>query len=254
LIFSLLYFFILFTGKPLVLFQTELFSKYGFSLNSFIPSLGHLVIFSILSTCFAYIVYYYFPFPDKQKGKNTRDYMLLTIVLICGAFLFICCNLIFSNLVLNSNISFQIYKVLELNVFSVVGFAAVILLMLVPVLFMLKVFQIFKQFGQKTIILSIISSLIVPVVFYYNDPGALFPFLIFYIVITSSLWISGTKKVGIFNLAVIFSLITGIYSLFIVTVLSEKKVTERLKIQAVAFSTENDPEAERLLLDLWPIL
>ncbi|MDO9340167.1 MAG: hypothetical protein Q7T72_06520, partial [Bacteroidales bacterium] len=104
------------------------------------------------------------------------------------------------------------------------------------------------------IIFSIISSLIVPVIFYYNDPGTLFPFLIFYIIITVSLWISGTKKVGIFNLAVIFSLNSGIYSLYIITVLSEKKTIEKLKIQAVTFSTENDPEAERLLLDLWPVL
>ncbi|MEI6049789.1 MAG: ATP-binding protein [Bacteroidota bacterium] len=254
LIFSLLYFLILITGKPSVLFQTELFSKYGFSLGSYIPSLGHLVNFSILSACLAYIVFYHFPFSEKQRGKTTKDYMLLTILLICGAFLFICCNLIFSNLVLNSNISFKIFKVLELNVFSVLGFSAVILLMLVPVLFMLKVFQITKQFGQKTIIFSILSSLVIPVIFYYDDKGTLFPFLIFYTVITSSLWISGNKKVGIFNLAVIFSVIMGIYSLYLFTALSEKKLTEKLKIQAVTFSTENDPEAEHLLLDLWPVL
>ena len=254
LIFSLLYFLILFTGKPSVLFQTELFSEYEFSLNSFIPSLGHLIIFSILLTCFAYIIYYCFSFPEKQRGKTANDYILLTILLICGAFLFVCCNFIFSQLVLNSNISFQINKVLELNVFSIVGFAAVILLILVPVLFMLKVLKIFKQFGQKTIIFSIISSLIVPVVFYYDNPGTLFPFLIFYIVITVSLWILLTKRIGIFNIAVVFSLILGIYSVYIMTVLSEKKVTEKLKIQAVTLSIENDPEAERLLLDLWPVL
>ena len=254
MIFSLLYFCILITGKPSVLLRTELFSKYGFPLCSFIPSLGHLAIFSILSACFSYIVFCHFPIPEKKRGMALKDYLLMTILLICGAFLFACCNLIFSNLVLNSNISFQIYKVLDLNVLSVVGYSAVILLMLVPVLFILKIIQVTKQFRKKTIILSGISSLIVPVVFYYNDQGTLFPFVIFYIVITVSLWISGTKKAGIFNLAVIFSVILGIFSLYIITRLSEKKVNEKLKIQAVTFSTENDPEAEHLLLDLWPVL
>jgi two-component system, NtrC family, nitrogen regulation sensor histidine kinase NtrY len=252
--YSLLYFFILISGKPSVLFQTDLFSKYGFSLGSFIPSPGHLLILSVLSACLAYLFYYHFPFPERQRGNAVKDYLLQTILLICGVFLFICCNLIFSNLVLNSNISFQINKVLELNIFSVLGFASVILLMLVPVLFMLKVFQITKQFRQKTIIFSILSSLVIPFIFYYDNMGVLFPFLIFYTVITSSLWISATRRAGIFNLAVIFSVILGIYALYIFTVLSEKKVTEKLKIQAVTFSTENDPEAEHLLLDIWPVL
>ncbi len=49
-------------------------------------------------------------------------------------------------------------------------------------------------------------------------------------------------------------MIAGIYFLYFITVLSEKKITENIKIQAVSFSTENDPEAEHLLLDLCPVL
>ena len=39
-----------------------------------------------------------------------------------------------------------------------------------------------------------------------------------------------------------------------ITVYSEKKTNENLKIQALSFSTENDPEAEHLILDMWPVL
>ena len=62
------------------------------------------------------------------------------------------------------------------------------------------------------------------------------------------------RNIGLFNMTVIFSLITGVYFLYFITVLSERKITENLKIQAVSFSTENDPEAEQLLLDLWPAI
>ena len=55
-------------------------------------------------------------------------------------------------------------------------------------------------------------------------------------------------------MTVIFSLISGVYFLYFITILSEEKTTENLKIQAVSFSTENDPEAEHLLLDLWPVI
>ncbi|MCX6321954.1 MAG: HAMP domain-containing sensor histidine kinase [Bacteroidia bacterium] len=254
LVFSLIYILILITGRPSVLFQTELFSPYRFSFNNVIPSLGHLVLISILSACFSYFIYSHFPLQERPRGKRVKDYLFLTILMICGAFLFSCCNLIFSQLISNSNINFETYKVLELNVFSIIGFAAIILLMLVPVLFMLKAFQIVKQFRQKTIIFSIITSLFVPVVLFCNDSGTFIPFSVFYIVITTSLWISGIKRAGIFNLTVIFSLIFGIYSLYLIAILSEEKITENLKIQAVSFSTENDPEAEHLLLDLWPVL
>jgi len=40
----------------------------------------------------------------------------------------------------------------------------------------------------------------------------------------------------------------------VITLFSEKKTNENLKIQALSLSTENDPEAEHLLLDLWPVL
>ena len=52
----------------------------------------------------------------------------------------------------------------------------------------------------------------------------------------------------------IFSIIVGLYSLCLITINSEEKTTENLKIQAVSFSTENDPDAEHLLLDLWPVI
>jgi len=55
-------------------------------------------------------------------------------------------------------------------------------------------------------------------------------------------------------MAAIFSLIFGLYSLYFITILSEDKTTENLKIQAVSLSTENDPDAEQLFLDLWPVI
>ena len=55
-------------------------------------------------------------------------------------------------------------------------------------------------------------------------------------------------------MAVIFSFIFGIYSLYFITILSEEKTTDNLKIQAVSLSTENDPEAEHLFLDMWPVI
>ena len=55
-------------------------------------------------------------------------------------------------------------------------------------------------------------------------------------------------------MAVIFSFIFGIYSLYFIIILSEEKTTDNLKIKAVSLSAENDPDAEHLLLDMWPVI
>ncbi|MCX6254583.1 MAG: ATP-binding protein [Bacteroidia bacterium] len=254
LVFSLIYIFILFTGKPLVIFQTELFSPYRFSLNKFIPSLGHLVMLSILAAAFSNVFYRYFPLKVRLVGKVVINYLFLSILLIAGALLISLYHLVFSRLISTSNINFETFKVLELNMFSIAGFTSVFLLLLVPVFFLLKIFKSVKLFRTGIIFLSVLPSLVVLTAVYYNDPPTLIPLVLFYSLLTGSVWISEKIKVGLFNMTVIFSLIFGIYSLYFITILSEKKTTENLKIQAFSFSTENDPEAEHLLLDLWPVI
>ena len=254
LFFSLIYAVILFTGKPSVLLNTELFSPYRFYMNKVIPSLGHLVLLSILAVIFSNVFYRYFPLQERQRGREVKDYLFLTILLVVGALLFCFYHLVFSKLILTSNINFEIYKILELNIFSAVGFASAILLLLVPVFFLLKIFESVKLFRTETVVFSIITSLFVAVAFYYNDLTTLVPLALFYSFMAGSIWISGKRNAGIFNMTVTSSLIFGLYSLIFITILSEEKTTENLKIQAFSFSIENDPEAEHLLLDLWPVI
>jgi two-component system, NtrC family, nitrogen regulation sensor histidine kinase NtrY len=254
LVFALLYLAILLTGKPSVLFQTELFSPYRFSLNTIIPTLGHLVLLGILLSSFAGVFYRHFPIKEPDNNKSVKNYLLLTLLLITGGLLFCFYHFIFGQLISTSNINFETYKVLELTMFSVAGFASAVLLLIVPVLFLLKIFHSVKNLSWKIIFLSLITSALVPVAVYYHEPGTLIPFEIFYFVIAGSVWIAVIKKFGLFNMTVLFSLISGIYFLYFITILSEEKTIDNLKIQAVSFSTENDPEAEHLLLDLWPVI
>jgi two-component system nitrogen regulation sensor histidine kinase NtrY len=253
-IFSLIYAFILLAGKPSVFFQTELFSPYIFSLNKLIPSLGHLVLISILTVCFSYIFYRHFPIWEQKKSLWWKNYIYLTFSLAAGAILLCLFHLILSKLISTSNINFETYKVLELNAFSIIGFSSLCLLLLVPVSLIFKIFQGIKLTSTLIVISSLLTSLVVFALFFQNDPATYIPLALFFLVLTLSIWISGGKFIGLFNLVVFYSLIFGVYSLVFITILSEEKTTENLKIQAVTFSTENDPEAEHLLLDLWPVI
>ena len=252
--FSLIYLLMLLTGKPAVFFQTELFSPYRFYLNKVIPSLGHLMLLSILAVVFSSVFYRYFPLHPGKAEKGVKDYLFLTVSFIAGALLISLYHHVFSQLISTSNINFETYKVPDLSLFSIAGFASVFLLLLVPVFFLLKILQCVKEFRTVVVFISIIPSLVVLTLLYYNDPGTFIPLEIFYFILAGSIWISGKSNIGVFNMTVIFSLIFGIYSLYFITILSEEKTTENLKIETVSFSTENDPEAEHLLLDLWPVI
>jgi two-component system, NtrC family, nitrogen regulation sensor histidine kinase NtrY len=254
MIFALVYFFILFAGKPLSVFQTELFSPYRFSLNRFIPSLGHLLMLGILAAAFSTVLYRHFPIKEKSEPEGISNNLFLILLLMAGALIICLYQWILSELVSTSNINFETYKVLELNIFSVAGFVSVFLLLLVPVFYLFKIFQSFKSYGTRTVIFSTIISLVVPLIFFFKKPGTLFPLALFYCVLVLSVWISTKRKLGLISITVVLSLISGVYFLYFITTLSEEKTTENLRIQAVSYSTENDPEAEHLLLDMGPVI
>ena len=251
-IFSIIYLFILFSGRPLAIFQTELFSAYRFSLNSAIPSLGHLLVLGILAAAFSTVLFRHFPLNDHQNRSAVQTYMHFSGLLLTGAVIMSLFQWIFSKLISTSNINFETYKVLEMSTFSIAGFMSVFLFLLVLVLYLLKVLKNASLYSGRTLILPLITSLLIPVVFFYSKPGTLIAASVFYFVLVVCIWILVRKNVGLFNMSVVFSIISGIYFLYFIITLSEEKITENLKIQAVSFSTENDPEAEDLLLDMWP--
>jgi signal transduction histidine kinase len=250
--FILIYTAILISGKPLVFFQTDLFSPYMFSFNGFLPSLGHLLLLSILAAVFANVFYRHFPLKELRSNKPLQDFLFLTAMLIPGALLVTLYHQVFTDMISTSNINFEAYKVLEISTFSVAGFSSAILLILVPVLYLMRIFQSALNIRQSIVLSSILASLVVLIAACNKNPGALIPMGLFYFIITVSVWRSVQTRVGLFNMAVIFSLIFGLYSLYFITILSEEKATENLKIKAVSLSSENDPDAEHLFLDLWP--
>lgn len=252
LIFILIYTLVLFARKPAVFFETEIFSPYRFSLDPFIPSLGHLLIFSILISVFAYQFYRFFPIHPPSSEKPLSAWLFLSFLLSIGATLMLFYHKIFRQLILNSNINFEPFKVLDLSLYSFIGFISIIFLLLVPVFYLLKIFSLSRQLKPVILIISIITSLIVFTVAYLTDSNNYILLVIFYLFIAVSMWLTLKSRIGKFTLTVLFSLLFGLYSMYYIIILSDKKNTENTKVLAVSYSGENDPEAEQLLLDLWP--
>ncbi|MFZ0282398.1 MAG: HAMP domain-containing sensor histidine kinase [Bacteroidales bacterium] len=250
--FLTLYIIILLTRRPAVIFLIELFSPYRYTMNPVIPSLGHLTLLSVLLAVFSWVMYLYLPVREKITEKRWSAALRVTMLFIPGVLSFTLYQLVFSHLIFSSNINFETFKVLDLNLFSLTGFLSLALLFCLPMLYVLKVFHTLKHTETKTIVYGIlISSLVFPA-FFSGKPEILLSILLFYYLITAAVWFFGQTRTGLFNQTVIFALIFALYSLFLITELSEKKTEENIKIQLVTYSTENDPLAEHLLLDMWP--
>ena len=212
------------------------------------------MLLSILAAAFSNVFYRHFPLKELRSLNRGNDFLAILALLIPGVLLIILYHLIFTQLISTSNINFETYKVIEISIFSIAGFTSAILLVLVPVLYLMKVFEAARNLKSGIILSAVIASLLVLAAAYHNVPGTLIPLSIFYLAVTVSVWRSVLTRVGLFNMAVIFSFIFGIYSLYFITILSEEKTTDNLKIKAVSLSAENDPDAEHLLLDMWPVI
>ncbi|MGA1976889.1 MAG: ATP-binding protein [Bacteroidales bacterium] len=254
LIFIAFYLLILFSGKPAVIFKTGLFSPYNFSLNRFIPTEGHLVIISILF--FAGACFFFRHFPERiRAGENKPNGTAAAILTAAaGAVLMCIFHSLFSHLVSDSNINFETYKVLKLSFFSVAGFISLILLFLIPPLILMKAFRTIPNPGRGLLISSAVISVCIAGAFLYGDLWSLLVVSAIYCGGILIVWVAVKRGIRRFPMTVLFSLMFGLYSLFLISVFTEKKTNENLKVKAFSLSMENDPEAENLLLDMWPVL
>ncbi len=252
LIFAFVYFVILITGKPSSVTNTELFSPYRYTMNSLVPSLGHLLLLSFFLAVTAFVFYRYCNPADHNRKSGRNSFIHLTGTFIPGVLIYALYHKIFGHLIFNSTINFETYKVLDLDVFSFAGFLSLVLFQLAPFFYLLKVIKSNRDVPLRSLVLTVLASSLVLVVFTFREPVLMIALWIFYILTATFVWFSCNRKITTFNMTVICSAISGLYFLTVISVLSVKKTTENIKIQLVAYSTENDPEAEHLLLDMWP--
>ncbi len=249
LILSAIYALVLLFRIPAILHQTELFSPYKYSMNALIPSLGHYLLLSVLMSFLALVFYRH---SDLHFTSRKSSFLKVTMLMVPGALLFVLFHSLFCNLISDSNINFETFKVLDMSLFTLAGYLSVAFLFSVPFLYILKAVRAVSSSGSRLTPVALLIPAVIFIPFYYRKPELLIPLLLFYVFLTLTVWAFEKRTPSAFNKTVLISVLFGLYSLFLTTYLSEKKNEENTKIQLVAYSTEIDPVAEHLLLDMWP--
>lgn len=242
---------------PSVLYDSDLFSAVKYSSTFFFfSSIGDLFTWIFIFFFVAYNFYVDYQFPYKRlKYRLLSRILLLFVFLLVTITLYIFDTYVFKSLMLDSSISFETYKVLDLSVFTFIGFFMLALLYIAYALLTDKVLLIFANLGMKKnalgfIILQFIFFLIlffIPIFPYVNVESillfALTSGLLFYFRFL-------TRTDYPFSNFVVFVILFSIFSLAQVNRYSEIKDRSEMKMLAVNLSAEHDPIAELLFIDM----
>ncbi|RLD31248.1 MAG: hypothetical protein DRI73_09095, partial [Bacteroidetes bacterium] len=240
---------------PAALFEIELFSPYYFAISVLLSSIGQLFIISLFIFLLSYVFYKDFNIDNFVRVKGRYVYIsFYTAGMILATLFFSVIVYLFKNLILNSSLCFEPYKILDINYLGIVGYFSIVLLFISFGLFLYKLISSIKirntlnlfiiPLGISLLVLLIIRLLLIPQLDIYSIAF----FVVFSLVIYKLT--PGFPYISI----VIFSLLFGIYSSYIIVGVSEEKEKEERKVIAVNLSTERDPVAELLLDEMGPEL
>ena len=240
-------FMIFYLKIPAQLFNLELFSPYYFAFSSRFSSIGHLLVSSLFIFLISYIFYKDFNLRQVVKNKEKYGDLFNSAALISGALFFVITVYLFKNLILNSNVSFEPYKIIRISYLSLTGYFAIVLLFISLGLYLFKVINEIKKQGLgRPFIIPFAAVLVFFIFIHFLVYSQLDLFSIgffFLLVLAIYRLVPGLPYASL----VIFSILFGLYSTFIVIDNSEKKELNTRKVLALNLSSDTDPVAEHLL-------
>lgn len=250
----IVYVIVLKTGPPASVRSTELFSPFTISAGWILPSIGHLLLISILLISALYF-HAVSGKPSLIAQKARGKELIHPILLFAGAFgFFLMTEAIFKSIITRSTLNFEAYKILDVSFMSLVGFGSVIILLAIPVVLFIRAFRIIQAMRlRRQLLLMMSGSLIIPLCsisgVYCSIWGILF---ILAVAIVVMAWVNNT--LSLFASVIIYAAITGVYSTAIIKRYSDRRDSENLKVLAVSLANDNDMMAESMLIDMWPVI
>jgi len=240
--------------KPAVFTEMDIFSSFRFTLGPLIPSPGHLLFLSALFLFICFEFYRYYPEPSCRGRKPVRDYIVFSLFLAFSSFIFFVFSRLIHLLILNSNIHFRIFEIIEVDIFTVISIAAAAMILVGFSIYLLRLVRFCKSLPFKTVIPSLITAILILCILHIlSGQHPLIPALA-YLLLVLQAWFFRSDRSRLINISVTFAVITAAYSAYVIPELTFQKETENLKVISANFSNQNDIYGEALLLDLWPEL
>ncbi|MBN1132871.1 MAG: GHKL domain-containing protein [Bacteroidales bacterium] len=231
---------------PAILFETALFQPDIFA-SRYFDSLGHLLIFAIVAFIIAVILnrnILLLP-SESRLFKNLAAAVLFTVSAI---WFIVICRLV-EILVLDSNISFESYRLTSITVYTFLGFFIVALFFAVLAIILDSGMRIIGRitFRQSLFIVVMLAISVLVFAFLSSEYINLFDFMFFMAIVASQVYLrTRSKKRILFSGVVLLLLIVSVFTTFKFRKLTDTNILNQKEIELVKLSSEHDPVAEML--------
>lgn len=242
------------TGLPRSVYLLNLFSPKHFAYSSFWTSLGEYLVFTIILLFWGVAYLRTFDIAKKLKINRLKRILSLSAWLLQIAVLFVFIRFMIYILVMNSSISFSVYRIEDISLYSLLGFIAIGFLFLAFFLIAFRTTQVFRKstsVKEFLIILSLIT-IVVSVLLLFIEPIGRLRLSVFFWLITATCFLVSKYNIINHRLSLIV-LFVFIFTLFTLSTLidfqtkSEKRIQE---LMVMNLSVEHDPMAELFLRDI----
>lgn len=250
----LVYAVILLTGIPPSVRATELFSPFLWSAGSLIPSVGHLMLLGLLVVSGLKLLFRSRTFNSPWNGKGFRRLSVPAAIIAAGFIVFLAGEALMTDMVLNSAISFEAFKIFDMSFMSLAGFIAVMLVLTVPMVLFLRAGRMMKEWPLKrNLAVAGAAALVLPVALLPVTGSSAWGVL-YILALLSAVLVWQRRSYSEISLIIVFSILTGIFATAQIIRFSEVKENRNMKVMAISLANDNDMVAEGMLIDMWPSL
>jgi two-component system nitrogen regulation sensor histidine kinase NtrY len=234
---------------PGFLCHTNLFSPYYYATSFISPSLGDLVINSLLWLTLAWIFYDRFSFSLLKYRKSLKIILSFILIIISGVLFYLLISTM-RRMVLDSNIELNLNNIFNIDIYSGLGFLAMTSLIMAFFLVTARLNSLVCQSGIKSgtyIIIALVTTLLVIPMFSLELKtgfGLIYPTLL---LIYLLFFLYFSNKIGQYrNIsgALIYIVLFSFIATFVLDFYHGVKEKEKIKILAVELSSKRDPLME----------
>ncbi len=241
---------------PYIVYSLPLFDSQYYASSFLFPSLGDFLTNSMFIALIIYHLLFFInnKFADKILKKQIPILNTITGIIALNIiyFFFFVIHKLLKSLIIDSNILFEIYNILSLNLFSLFAFSIFIILIATYIYINIKLFDLLKKILKfKEFLISFVISLLSPIVFilgfYTIDLYSVFFLLAIIGVSAFSVYQKYNQKYYIY---IVFAFFTTLFiSFFVISTLNLKQ-NEKAKVIVSNLVDERDAVAELLIADI----
>lgn len=242
------------TQLPQSVYMLKLFSPNYFAYSSYWTSLGEFLVFTIFILYWGINFIRSFDIAESIKTHIIKRRLSLTAWLLQIGVMFVLIRFMIHTLIMNSSISFAVYRIEEIGQYSILGFLAIGFLYVGFFLFALRTAQVFRKHSsikEFIAILTLVSAALSYLTISLDDSGSMRLSAFYWIIMLVAFWVS--KKNILKHRLSIIVLYVFIFTLFTLFNLIKFQEEHEKKIQittALNLSAEHDPTAELFLIDI----